>query len=246
VVEAKDIIPIIVLGGLAYLALRRRAEEIPPEEEKPSPPPPPSWPWPQPPVLSAEAERARAEAERLRAEAEALWAEAERLKAEAEMIRREAESRLEEAFKRAEEVRERAREIIERIQERIERRRREAEEFMLLAQAPPEVSPPPEEAVTPPTPSQVVTPTVEVPITFEPRIPRPPGIRLSNSTLVIEDPMYIGKFITACVTWFCTNFIPSSVPHREPLEPQALRYARETGNRVVVYVDGVYVGEIPV
>lgn len=46
-VEAKDIIPIIVLGGLAYLALRGRAEEIPPppEEKPPTPQPgPPGLP----------------------------------------------------------------------------------------------------------------------------------------------------------------------------------------------------------
>jgi hypothetical protein len=40
VVEAKDIIPILVIGGLAYLALRGRAEEAPPEEEKPPIPQP--------------------------------------------------------------------------------------------------------------------------------------------------------------------------------------------------------------
>ena len=47
-VEAKDIIPLLVLGGL-YLALRGRAEEIPPPppEEKPPPPPPP-----YPPILA--------------------------------------------------------------------------------------------------------------------------------------------------------------------------------------------------
>lgn len=39
-VEAKDVIPLLVLGGLAYLALRRRAEEVPPEEKPPQPGPP--------------------------------------------------------------------------------------------------------------------------------------------------------------------------------------------------------------
>ena len=49
-VEAKDVIPLLVLGGLAYLALRGRAEEIPPpppEEMPPIPQPPP-----YPPVLA--------------------------------------------------------------------------------------------------------------------------------------------------------------------------------------------------
>jgi hypothetical protein len=230
VVEARDIIPILVLGGLILLS-RRRAEEPlppppPPEETPPSPPP-----WPQLPILvsSPEAEEARRKAEEYRAEAERLWAEAERLKAEAEALRLEAEARLERAFREAEEIRERARRVLEGIQRIIEERRREAEEFMLAQESP---APPPVTEYPP----EVITP----------RIPRPPGIRLSNSTLIIEDPMYIGKFITACVTWFCTNFRVLSVPHREPIEPQALRYARETGNRVVIYVDGSYWGEIPV
>jgi hypothetical protein len=53
VVEAKDIIPILVLGGLAYLALRRRAEELPPpppEEKPPIPQPPPYPPILAPPI----------------------------------------------------------------------------------------------------------------------------------------------------------------------------------------------------
>jgi hypothetical protein len=53
VVEAKDIIPILVIGGL-YLALRRREETVPPPpEEKPEKPPMPQPP-PYPPVLAPE------------------------------------------------------------------------------------------------------------------------------------------------------------------------------------------------
>jgi hypothetical protein len=206
VVEAKDIIPILVIGGLVLLS-RRRAEEVPPPppEEKP---PLPGPPWPYPPILELPPEVEEA--------MKPITPEVERL---AEATR----ERLEE-IKR----------IIEEIQRVVEERRREAEEFMLLAQAPP------------PPPTVTEYPTVEIPAVFEPRVPRPPGIRLSNSNLVVEDPAYIGRFITACVTWFCTNFIVRSVPHIEPLEPQALRYARETGNRIVIRVDGVYQGEIPV
>jgi hypothetical protein len=62
VVEAKDIIPIIVLGGLAYLAFRGRAEEIPPpppEEKPPIPQPgPPGLPILAPPPLPPEVEEA--------------------------------------------------------------------------------------------------------------------------------------------------------------------------------------------
>ena len=225
-VEAKDvIIPLVLIGGLILLG-RRRAEEAPPEEKPPIPEPP----IPQLPILAPppeEVEKARREAEMYRAEAERLWAEAERLRVEAERLRAEAEARLEKAFREAEETSKRAREIIERIQRVIEERRREAEEFQ-------------------PTPTIVEYPTVEIPEIITPRIPIPPGIRLSNSNLVVEDPQYVGRFITACVTWFCTNFRVLSVPHREPIEPRALRYARETGNRIVIYVDGSYWGEIPV
>jgi hypothetical protein len=60
VVEAKDIIPILVIGGLAYLALRGRAEEAPPEKEKPPipQPGPPGLPILAPP-LPPEVEEAR-------------------------------------------------------------------------------------------------------------------------------------------------------------------------------------------
>jgi ElaB/YqjD/DUF883 family membrane-anchored ribosome-binding protein len=237
VVEAKDIIPILVIGGLILLGLSRaRAPEeaVPPPPEKPPPPPLPPPP-PYPPILAPpeeiekEIEKARMEAEMYRAEAERLWAESERLRTEAERLWAEAEEKMERARREAEEIRERARRILERIQRVVEERRREAEEFMLQA---PESQPPP--------------PTVEIPETFTPRIPRPPGIRLSNSNLVVEDPQYVGKFITACVTWFCTNFPVRSVPHVEPLEPRALRYARETRSTIVIYVDGRYWGEIPV
>ena len=208
--EARDIIPLVLLGGLVYLALRRRAEEaVPPEERPPIPEPPiPQLPVLSPPPLPPEVEEAM----------KPIAPEVERL---AEETRR----KLEEAMR-----------VLEKIQKTVEERRREAEEFTLQA-------PPPETATPPPVTEY---PTVEIPEIITPRIPIPPGIRLSNSNLIVEDPQYVGRFITACVTWFCTNFLVQSVPHREPIEPRALRYARETGNRIVIYVDGAYWGEIPV
>jgi hypothetical protein len=188
VVEAKDIIPILVIGGLAYLALRGRAEEIPPsppEEKPPIPPPPPYPPILELPPLPPEVEEAM----------KPITPEVERL---AEETRRKLEE---------------ARRVLEEIRKIIEERRREAEVFT-----------PPVIIEQPPPPVVTEYPMIEIPPVFEPRIPRLPGIRirLSNSTLIVEDPSYIGKFITACVTWFCTNFPVQSIPHREPLKHYAM------------------------
>jgi len=121
-VEAKDIIPIIVIGGLVLLARRRRAEEIPPppEEEPPIPiiPPPPPYPLVlETPPLPPEVEEAM----------KPIAPEVERL--------------AEETRRMLEEVRE----VLEEIQRTIEERGREAEEPL-----PPPPPPPPPPQYTPP------------------------------------------------------------------------------------------------
>jgi len=118
-VEAKDIVPILVIGGLAYLALRGRAEEIPspPLEEKP--------PMPQPgppglPILELPPEVEEA---------------MKPITPEVERIAEETRRKLEEA-----------RRVLEEIQRVIEERRREAEVFtppVIIEQPPPQYVPPP-------------------------------------------------------------------------------------------------------
>ena len=113
---------------------------------------------------------------------------------------------------------------------------------------PPTYVRPPVQPVTPPSP----TPPPEAPpgVSVQPLQPRAsaraPGVRLEGYVLVVENPELVGKFMTACVTWFCTNVPIRSVPHREPLEPRAVEYARQTGRTVVIYIDGRYWGEVPV